>query len=324
MNDIDDVSVELRPATSSRLLDVDEIKKICGTMLENSGGFDGLSGLTTLSAPCARHLVFLDTFAEERIATIAAAPSSTLFVLPLAYRGAVTMPALFVDEVRECFSRLAEALFDYNGSYWAGYESSEQAAERHSGTRIMPGCHIHHTARIGAGTMIMPSNAIGPGVSIGRDCFLNPNSVIGFAGFGVFQRPDGRNRHLPHVGSVVIGDEVELGGLNTVCAGTIHPTVVEDTVKTDSHVHIAHNCRIRRGAKLTAHTELSGSVEVGRDAWLGPNSSVRESLQIGADALVGIGSNVVRSVPAGMLVAGNPARLIRRIKEPAEPSAPEA
>lgn len=324
MNDIAGASIDFRPATSSRILSAAEIEKICGAALENPGGFDGLVGLTTLSVPRDRHLVFLDAFAEERLASISAAPSGTLFVLPPAYRGAVFQPALFVEEVRECFSRLSEALFDYNGRYWTGFESSEQAAERNSGTRIMPGCQIHHTVSIGSGTMVMPGNVIGPGVTIGRDCFLNPNSVIGFSGFGVFQRLDGRNRHLPHVGSVVIGDEVELGGLNSVCAGTIHPTVVEDTVKTDSHVHIAHNCRIRRGAKLTAHAELSGSVEVGRDAWLGPNSSVRESLVIGADALVGIGSNVVRSVPAGTLVAGNPARVVRRIKEPAEPSAPEA
>jgi UDP-3-O-[3-hydroxymyristoyl] glucosamine N-acyltransferase len=302
----------LRPATSGRELDAAGIASLCGTAIENAARFRGLRGLTTFAAPQARHLVFLDTVSPERLAAIAAAPEGTLFLLPEDARGQVDQAALFVSHVREAFAKLAEALFDYSGGYWEGYEAAQGAAARRAGVRVMPGSTIHRDAVIGAGTFVAPGVAIGPNVEIGRDCLILANAAIGFAGFGVFVGSDGRNRHLPHVGGVVIGDEVEIGALNTVCAGTIHPTVVEDTVKTDAHVHIAHNCWVRRGAKLTAHAELSGSVEVGEDAWLGPNCSVIESRRIGAGALVGIAANVVKDVPDGAVVAGNPARILRK------------
>ena len=303
----------LRPATATRELDAAAVAGICGVPLDNTRRFAGLRGLTTLAAPVARHLVFLDAFAEERLAAIEAAPDGTLFLLPEEYRGHVGQAALFVRHVREAFAALVNALFDYEGGYWEGYETAEAAATRRPGVRIMPGATVHVAAAIGEGTFIFPGVSIGPNVEIGRDCLIFANTAIGFAGFGVFSDSDGRNRHLPHVGGVILGDQVEIGALNTVCAGTIHPTVVEDTVKTDAHVHIAHNCWIRRGAKLTAHAELSGSVEVGEDAWLGPNCSVIESTRIGRGALIGIGANVVKSIPDGVVAAGNPARVLRKV-----------
>lgn len=324
MNDGALPPIELRPATSARSLESAAIEALCETTLENPAGFAGLIGLSTLAAPHERHLVFLDAFDEKLVPAIAMSPATTLFVLPESYRGHVAHPALFVAHVRENFSRLAEALFDYHGCYWTGYESGEQAQTRLPGVRLMPGVQVHRTATIGKGTLVLPGNVIGPRVQIGRDCVIRPQSAIGFAGYGIFAGPDGRNRHLPHVGGVVIGDDVEVGSFTTVCSGTIHPTLIEDTAKIDDHVHIAHNCRIRSGAKVIAHAEVSGSVEVGANAWIAPNVSIIEGVSIGANAFVGIGSNVVKDVPEGMLVVGNPARVLRRYHEPAAPSAPEA
>jgi UDP-3-O-[3-hydroxymyristoyl] glucosamine N-acyltransferase len=113
---------------------------------------------------------------------------------------------------------------------------------------------------------------------------------------------------MPHVAGVYIGDHVVIGALNTVASGTIHPTVVEDYVKTDDHVHIAHNCHIGARTLITACAELSGSVVVGPDCWIGPNASVRDGVDIGAKAFVGIAANVVGPVSAGETVMGNPAR----------------
>jgi UDP-3-O-[3-hydroxymyristoyl] glucosamine N-acyltransferase len=113
-----------------------------------------------------------------------------------------------------------------------------------------------------------------------------------------------------HLGSVTIGNEVELGSLNTVCRGTLSNTIIEDHVKTDDHVHIAHNCTVRRAAMLTACVELSGSVDVGAFAWLGPNCSVNNGIKIGERAFVGIGSTVTKDIAGGQRVAGNPARTL--------------
>jgi UDP-3-O-[3-hydroxymyristoyl] glucosamine N-acyltransferase len=154
---------------------------------------------------------------------------------------------------------------------------------------------------------------ISDGVTIGSDCIIKSNTVIGEAGFGFERDEMGVPIRILHLGTVKIGDRVEIGSLNTICRATLGTTVIEDDVKTDDHVHIAHNCRVRRGAMITACVELSGGVDVGSFAWVGPNSSIIQKLVIGDHAFIGIGSNVTKSVPNGVSVAGNPARMLTRL-----------
>lgn len=183
--------------------------------------------------------------------------------------------------------------------------------------QVGEGSEVSPSAVLGQGVVIGPRCRIGhhvviaDGVRIGADCVIKSNTVIGEAGFGFERDESGIPVRILHLGSVVIGDRVEIGSLNTVCRATLGATVVEDDVKTDDHVHIAHNCRVRRGALLTACAELSGGVDVGEFAWIGPNSSVIQKVTLGAHAFVGIGSNVTKSVPEASTVAGNPAKLLR-------------
>jgi UDP-3-O-[3-hydroxymyristoyl] glucosamine N-acyltransferase len=162
--------------------------------------------------------------------------------------------------------------------------------------------------RVGARTVIGHHVVVADGVTIGSDCQIKSNTVIGEAGFGFERDEAGIPVRVLHLGTVVIGDRVEIGSLNTICRATLGSTIVEDEVKTDDHVHIAHNCRVRRGALLTACVELSGGVDVGEFSWIGPNSSVIQKAVLGSHAFVGIGANVTKSVPDGMTVAGNPAK----------------
>lgn len=176
---------------------------------------------------------------------------------------------------------------------------------------------VSPTAVLGRGVVIGPRTVIGhhvviaDGVRIGADCIVKSNTVIGEPGFGFERDEDNIPVRLLHLGNVIIGDRVEIGSLNTVCRATLGNTVIEDDVKTDDHVHIAHNCHLRRGALLTACVELSGGVDVGEHAWIGPNSSVIQKVKIGNRAFVGIGANVTKPVPDDAVVAGNPAKVLR-------------
>ena len=163
---------------------------------------------------------------------------------------------------------------------------------------------------VGANTVIHHHVVIGDGVKIGDRCVIKSGTVIGEDGFGFERDSEGRPIRLMHLGSVEIGDDVELGSLNTVCRGTLGNTIIQDDVKTDDHVHIAHNCIVRRGTLLTACVELSGGVDVGEFVWVGPNSSVINAAKIGEHAFVGIASNVTKSVERCTRVAGNPAKKI--------------
>lgn len=182
------------------------------------------------------------------------------------------------------------------------------------GVILDPLAFVDHGVTIGDGSHISTGARIRRYVEIGKDTLIRENSVIGGFGFGFARDEDGTPVRLPHIGGVVIGDRVEIGALNTVVSGTIDPTLVEDDVKSDDHVHIAHNCTVRRGTLLTACAELSGSVEVGAYAWLGPNCSVMQGIQLGERCTVGLGAVVTKSIPAGATVAGNPAEPIADLK----------
>jgi len=176
------------------------------------------------------------------------------------------------------------------------------------GTSIGAYTVVNNGVAIGSGTVIHNHVTIGPRVRIGSDCIIKSGAVIGEEGFGMDVDEAGNNIRIPHLGSVVVGDHVEIGALNTVCAGTIEPTILEDYVKMDDHVHVAHNVRIGRNCVVTACSEISGSVSIGEDTWLGPNCSIMNGITIGSHVLVGLGAVVTKSLDAGQIVKGNPAR----------------
>jgi len=180
--------------------------------------------------------------------------------------------------------------------------------------RLGHGVSISQTAVIGKGVVIGARSFVGhnvvidDGVHIGEDCIIKSNTVVGEPGFGFERDEFGRPIRLLHLGNVIIGNRVELGSLNSVCRGTIENTIIEDDVKTDDQVHIAHNCIIRCGSLIAACVEISGGVDVGDHTWIGPNSSIIQKVKIGDKSFIGIASNVTKSVKNGTAVAGNPAR----------------
>ena len=175
-------------------------------------------------------------------------------------------------------------------------------------TVIEPGVFVDHSVVIGSNVRVHAGAVIRSFSEIGDNTIIRENAVIGSEGFGFERDVDATPIRLPHLGGVRIGRNVEIGALNSVCAGTIDPTVVEDNVKTDFLIHIAHNCVIGEGAIITACAELSGSVKIGKRVWIAPNVSITEGRRIGDGATVGIGAVVIRDVEPGAVVAGNPAK----------------
>ena len=176
------------------------------------------------------------------------------------------------------------------------------------GTVIEPGVFVDHSVVIGSNVRVHAGAVIRSFSEIGDNTIIRENAVIGSEGFGFERDVDATPIRLPHLGGVRIGRNVEIGVFTAVCAGTIDPTVIEDDVKVDNLVHIAHNCVVEKGAMVIACAELSGSVKVGQRSWVGPNASVIESKRIGDGATVGIAAVVIRDVEPGAIVAGNPAK----------------
>lgn len=177
------------------------------------------------------------------------------------------------------------------------------------------GSVIGSRARIGVGTQIGSNVIIAPDTVIGAHCVIKSNTTIGENGFGFVRDLTGRPVRFPHIGNVRIGDRVEIGANCTVVRASLDTTKISDDVKTDDHVHIAHNDRIGARTLIAAGAILSGSVTIGFDVWIGPNATVIDYVSIGDGARIGLGSVVTRSVGAGETVFGNPARRLGHSKQ---------
>ncbi|MHC4592307.1 MAG: UDP-3-O-(3-hydroxymyristoyl)glucosamine N-acyltransferase [Planctomycetota bacterium] len=177
------------------------------------------------------------------------------------------------------------------------------------GAVIHAQCYVGSSCRIGARTVLHAGVAVHDRVTIGDDCTVHYNAVIGSAGFGFVQR-DGRSVKLPQVGTVRIGNHVEIGALSTVDRALLEETVIEDGVKMDNHCHVAHNCHIGPDCIMAGGAKLGGSVRLGKGVICGEDSGVNAHVTIGEGAILGAKAGVPKNVPAGEVVLGTPARPI--------------
>jgi len=173
------------------------------------------------------------------------------------------------------------------------------------------GCSIGQNVEIGDSTEIRNNVVITDGVKIGRHCLIRSSSVIGEEGFGFEYDEDGAPIRIPHLGSVEIGDFVEIGNFTAIARGTLKNTIIYSHVKIDNLVHIAHNCIIGEKSLIIACAEVSGGTIVGKKCWLGVGCSTMQKIKLGDNCLIGIGTVVLEDVPSGAVMAGNPAKLIR-------------
>lgn len=182
-----------------------------------------------------------------------------------------------------------------------------------NGTIIGNNVVIGDNVQIGQDSLVKAGAVINNNVVIGDHTVIRENAVIGGAGFGFERDEKGIPIRLPHIGGVIIGNDVEIGALTTVASGTIEPTIIGEYTKIDDHVHIAHNCHIGKCCIITACAEISGSVKIGDNTWLGPNCSIINGINIGNKCLIGIGAVVNKSVEDNMTISGNPAKSLECI-----------
>jgi len=154
-----------------------------------------------------------------------------------------------------------------------------------AGASIGPGSIVLGGARVGAASRLVARVTLCEGVSIGRRCILHPGVVIGADGFG--QAPDaGRYVKVPQLGSVAIGDDVEIGANTTIDRGAIGDTVIEEGVKIDNQVQIGHNVRVGAHTVIAGCAGISGSAVIGRRCMIGGMVGVVGHLEICDDVAV--------------------------------------
>jgi UDP-3-O-[3-hydroxymyristoyl] glucosamine N-acyltransferase len=140
---------------------------------------------------------------------------------------------------------------------------------------------IGEECEVGAGTVVHPNTVIGDRVRIGKRCTIFAGAVLGADGFGYERTEDGEIVKFPHLGGVVVGDDVEIGANTCIDRGTLGDTVIEDEARIDNLVHIAHNVHIQRRAFVIALAMIGGSTVIERDAWVAPGSVLRNGIVVG-------------------------------------------
>ncbi len=189
---------------------------------------------------------------------------------------------------------------------------------------IEPGAAIGDGVDIGAGAVLMDGCQVGPdctigpnaviygGVRLGARVVIGASAVLGRAGFGWAFGSEGRVRRIPQLGGVVVEDDVEVGPVATVDAGTLHPTRLGRGCKLDAHVHVGHNVQIGAGCLVAAQAGFAGSATIGAAVMVGGQAGVADHVVVGDGARLAGKAGVIGNVPPAMTVAGYPA--IERIR----------
>ena len=159
---------------------------------------------------------------------------------------------------------------------------------------------------IGANTVIKSGTIIKDNVKIGSNC------TVGGVGFGYEPNEEGNFELIPHIGNVILEDNVEIGNNFCIDRAVLGSTRLSKNVKVDNLVHIAHGVQIGQNSLIIANSMIAGSVKIGQNVWVSPSSSIIQKVKIEDDSIIGMGSVVLKNVNKGEVVAGVPSKLIRK------------
>lgn len=171
---------------------------------------------------------------------------------------------------------------------------------------------IENDVLVGDYTVIGNNSTILARTNIGTHCVVGHNTVLGTLGFGFERDESSEWVRLPHIGNLCVEDHVEIGSSTVIARGTIAETRISRNCKIDDNVFIAHNVFLGENSVVIANAEISGSVIVGKNCWIGPASTIIQGMKIGQNSLIGIGSVVIKDVGENEVVAGNPAKVLRK------------
>ncbi|WP_295933436.1 UDP-3-O-(3-hydroxymyristoyl)glucosamine N-acyltransferase [uncultured Xanthomonas sp.] len=287
----------------------DEIAERFGLQLHGDGSV-AVRGVATLAQAGPGQLSFL---ANPRYRAQLADSTAAIVVLRADDAEAAPGTALIARDPYVAFAKIA-ALFDVAPLRPPGIHpsasidpSAQVAASAHIGAFVSigarsvigegcvigPGCVIGEDCQIGAGSELIARVTLVTRVRLGQRVRVHPGAVLGADGFGLAMDA-GRWIKVPQLGGVRIGDDCEIGANTCVDRGALEDTTLEEDVRLDNLVQVAHNVHIGAHSAIAGCTGIAGSAKIGRYVMLGGAVGVVGHLEI-CDKVVVTGKSVVRN-----------------------------
>lgn len=201
---------------------------------------------------------------------------------------------------------------------------------------IMPNVYIGSEAKIGADCLLHPGVNIGDRVEIGARCIIHHGASLGADGFSfVTEAPSNIEQareqgaiketnkevkvfKIPSLGSVVIGDDVEIGANTTIDRGTLENTTIGNQTKIDNLVMIGHNCKIGNACTIVSQVGIAGSCIIGDRVVIAGQAGLKDHVEIGEDSIILAKTGITKSFPKKSVIMGAPGVLrkdfIKRLK----------
>lgn len=171
---------------------------------------------------------------------------------------------------------------------------------------------IEDNVTIGEGSRIGHNTVIKSDTVIGSNVIIGSNTTIGGIGFGYEKDEEGRFIQIPHIGNVVLSDNVEIGNNTCIDKAVLGSTFLSKYVKVDNLVHIAHGVQIGENSLIIANSMVAGSTTIGSNVWVAPSSSILNKKVVGDNSIIGMAAVVLKDVAEGDIVVGMPAKSIKR------------
>ncbi len=227
-----------------------------------------------------------------------AATRASAVILTAEIEALTALPKIVCDTPYLYFARVSQ-LFNPLTVQAAGvHPSAVVSPSARLGARVSigAGCVVGDEVSIGDDSCLYPRVVVYPRCSLGKRVIVHAGAVIGADGFGLAQDEAGRWLKIPQIGSVRIGDDVEIGANTTIDRGALDDTVIEEGVKLDNQIQIGHNVRIGAHTAMAGCVGVAGSAHIGRHCTIGGAAMILGHLTLADHVHVSTGTLIPRSI----------------------------
>ena len=244
---------------------------------------------------------------QKNISTLNSVQNGTIIcpVLGKDFSKNSTVNYIEVENPRLYFLQVVKHFFDDNNQITGISTSAKIAKDVKIGNNVSIGenvvveseSSIGDNCIIGHNSVIFRKTIIGNNVNIGSNC------TIGGAGFGYEKNELGQYEMLPHIGNVIIENNVEIAHNVCIDRAVLSSTILRENVKVDNLVHIAHNVIIGKNSLIISNSMIGGSTIIGENVWVAPSASIINKITVDDNSVIGMGAVVIKPVGKNEIVA---------------------